>query len=1231
MDTTKLKRFATEARKILLDGVKNRLKGLGFDLETGKAVEEPQLLGGGAIFMGSIVSETFYDRWMSLKHAIDARGGGRKAVREVVEEAAYTWFNRFVAIRIMSQQGFITPVLQYESEDVHIPVIVSEARHGCMPEMTDAQHKELDALINDDAQTNAQFAILIVAFCHSNPVINKCFGAISDWTELLLPQDILRDGGFVDLLNHTEKITEKDYQSSELIGWLYQFYISDRKDEVFAKKGKYDVDEIAPATQIFTPHWIVEYMVQNTIGRIYLDYNPDYYDDFKDKWKYLVGGPSDGTEPICPLDDLTELRTGDLAGGSGHIVGYMFELLFDIYKNEGYSPSDAVTHILCDNIIGLDIDVRAKQLATFALLMKACQKDRRFLDAEVMPRFYAMPEPWTPAEDKNLQDEVRDFCMTDDKTVVGEVCDAITLMNDAQTLGSIMKFDLSDRTRNILQERLNDYERQQVLTSSVKSLIPYVRIILALTEKYHALVMNPPYMGSQNMNDTLLDYGKSNYPSTYFDLGTMFMDFSISLVRNRGYIGMINQSQWTSKKSYKTFRKQLPGLGSIRNFLGLGIGTFDEVKGAVVNTVSFTFQKSVIGKLGKYFDLQDFKTSSDKRNAFSNKECKIYDFDLTNITSLPDNRVLYRLTQKDADNFKRSEPLSTKSRIKKGIATGKDPLFIRNWFEINVEKINFSCSSLINQEWIPINKGGGFRKWAGNSLYVVDWKNDGEKIKNYKDSSGKLLSRPQNLQYMLKEGLVYNIISASGKGIIARYTKKGNMLTDASPYIENDFNIFYVLGLLNSVVGRYYILQLCPSFKIDTGALGEYPTIYRKNNKIGFQVVSNITISKQDWDSHETSWDFEANPLVEMAEIISEQSSCEKPGVLCRETNGNQEKGQNENAEEATTDLLNNSTKQLHEDYRAAITDEANYTLGTPTLSQYLETFKKVWEAKFNHLHANEEELNQQFIDIYGLQDELTPDVPLDEITILQQGEISIEDNNIVWHDDVLIKQLISYLVGVCMGRYRLDKPGLFIAYPNPSEEDLEPYDYNGNKFAIDDDGIIPLLPLRSPFTDNMINRLINMIAIIFGDDNHNENLNYIEQSLGEPLEQYLIKDFWKDHKKRYQNRPIYWLFSSKKGTFQCIAYMHRMNAYTAEQVRTKYLLPYIEYLSNRFEDMQARAADLSAAERRQMDKLEKQIAECREYHDRLHVVADEQIAFDLDDGVVVNYAKFGDVLAKIK
>ena len=448
MDTGRLKRFATEARKILMQGVKNRLQSLGFDLKTGQAQELPQEMEGGGVFMNDVVSTDFYRKWMSLYQNVQAR-----SIREVAEEAAYTWFNRFMAIRIMEKRGFITPVLEFESDDIHIPAIVNEATQGRLPQMTEAIRNQLMDLLDDPSKVSEQFALLIVAYCHDNPIINKCFGAIADYTELLLPVNILSDGGFIDMVNETEFITEEQYASAELIGWLYQFYISDRKDEAFAKKGKYDPDEIAPATQIFTPNWIVMYMVQNTIGRIYLDNNP-YEDELKDKWKYLVE-PTEKTpdEAIFHFEDLKDLKTADLASGSGHILNEAFDLLYDLYINEGYSRTDAIKNIFRYNLVGVDIDTRAKQLATFALLMKACGKDKSFLDAKVMPRVYSMPRPINEVL-PNYDAALPNFLMGSNQKMLEELRQSLKLMNNADTLGSIMKFYLSDATRNTVMVRV---------------------------------------------------------------------------------------------------------------------------------------------------------------------------------------------------------------------------------------------------------------------------------------------------------------------------------------------------------------------------------------------------------------------------------------------------------------------------------------------------------------------------------------------------------------------------------------------------------------------------------------------------------------------------------------------------------------------------------------------------------------------------------------------------------
>ncbi|MGM9779275.1 MAG: SAM-dependent methyltransferase, partial [Prevotella sp.] len=404
MDTNRLKRFATEARNILMRGVVHRLTALGF-LPDGSVTEEPQQQGGGATFMGDTVTQDFYNKWQSLRRAVSER-----KIEEVAEEAAYTWFNRLVAIRIMVKNGLASPVLEYESDDILIPILVSEARQGRIPQMDDDSMRKLTALLDDDSKTNEQFALLIVAYCHSNPVINSCFGHISDYTEILLPANILTEGGFVHMLNNTEFISEDDFKSPELIGWLYQFYISEKKDDVFAsfKKGKKaEAKDIPAATQIFTPNWIVKYMVQNTIGRIYLDNNP-YEEDVQKNWKYLVE-PSEPTpkENILHYEDLKELKFADLASGSGHILNEGFDMLYDLYILEGYSRSQAIENIFRYNLTGVDIDTRAKQLAQFALLLKACQKDSSFADAHIMPRVLDMPEPY-PYKD-NLRDTLPHF------------------------------------------------------------------------------------------------------------------------------------------------------------------------------------------------------------------------------------------------------------------------------------------------------------------------------------------------------------------------------------------------------------------------------------------------------------------------------------------------------------------------------------------------------------------------------------------------------------------------------------------------------------------------------------------------------------------------------------------------------------------------------------------------------------------------------------------------------
>ena len=1178
MDTGRLKRFATEARTILMQGVKNRLQALGFDLKTGETQEIPQKMEGGAVFMNDVVSTDFYNRWMSLYNNVKAR-----SIREVAEEAAYTWFNRFMAIRIMEKSGFISPILEYESDDIHVPVIVNEATQGRLPQMTENVRTQLLELLDDPSKTSEQFALLIVAYCHDNPIINKCFGTIADYTELLLPVNILSEGGFLDMVNHTEFITEEQYASAELIGWLYQFYISDRKDEAFAKKGKYDPDEIAPATQIFTPNWIVKYMVQNTIGRIYLDNNP-YEDELKDKWKYLVE-PTEKTpnEAIFHFEDLKELKTADLASGSGHILNEAFDLLFDLYVNEGYSRTDAIKNIFCYNLVGIDIDTRAKQLATFAILMKACQKDESFLDGHLMPKIYSMPRPINEVL-PNYVTALPNFLLGANQKMIAELTDALQLMNHADTLGSIMKFDLSESTRNTVMIRVQEYEEQiaqgDIVTGENHLLLPYMHIILALTEKFAAICMNPPYMGSSRFDSTLAKYSQDNYHRSKADLFSIFMDVAMNRLANGGKYGMINMHSWLFLTSFEELRKDLLKNEHIDSLLHLDPRPFDELSGEVVQNAAFVISKTPnTNKVGTYFRLVAGRNCADKEHMFIdakiNHTNKVYypDVEQKNFEKIPGNPIGYWISQTDLNIIDSSDLIIDHADTRQGFATGDNNRFLRNIWEISRKKGTFF------KKWIPCSKGGSYRKWYGNIDICVNWESNGKEIKEF---SGSVIRNES--YYFLKDGATWSTIA--NKPSFRMFCKDWLFESKGSVcFPHNEIDNFVLMGYLNSPLVCHFLTLYSPTLDFHEGPVGRVPYKQLTNEKSIIEAIVKkcIATSKLDWDSHETSWDFETHPLLK---------------------------------------------------YRGGeITEEGELaSLGEApdSLEMLFNMYKAEWEQLFSQLHKNEEELNRQFIEIYGLQDELTPDVPLDEVTILQQGEVKIEDNELKWNADVVMKQLISYAVGCMMGRYSIDKSGLILANQG---DDLEQFNEQvpDSRFEPDDDGIIPLMSAQSDFADNATVRFKQWLVAAFGEETLVENLNFIEKCLGKSIDDYFVKDFWKDHKKMYQNRPIYWLFSSKKGAFQCLAYMHRMDAYTAERIRTNYLLPHIEWLIQKQNEMEANAANLNSQERKQLDNIIKQIQECREYHDRLHVVADEQIWFDLDDGVVFNYAKFGDVLAKIK
>ena len=1218
MNTAPLKTFAINSRNILKRGVIERLNALGFDAQGNLVAQAPEFLKGGIIningevksvaggvnFLGKVIDDKdFFEGWMQLRYKISLHG-----IKHVCEEAAYTWFNRLVAIRIMQKNHFIEPVMEYVDCQSRIPLIVSKARSGMLTlPLNEDEREKLNDLLKDPTKTEEQFRFLIKVFCEKNAVIYNCFGGIEKYIALLLPDHILARGGFIDLLNSTSYISDEDYTRSELIGWLYQFYISEKKDEVFAgfKKGaKAQSDDIPAATQIFTPNWIVKYMVQNTIGRIYLDNNPS--SSIRSKMTYLVDGEDTASEgSYLKVDEITEYTLLDPACGSGHILNEGFDLLYDMYMEEFYSPRMAIENIFRKNLLGIDIDTRAAQLSSFALLMKAAHKESSFLDARVMPRILTMPEPIVrQCSDIQIKTLLREFFRNADLVVLKETFDALSLLGQADNLGSIMRFNFSDSTLCAIKANTAFWDSAQIVPSEVRPLLPSMHLIIALTDKYTAVVANPPYMGSGNMNPELSKYVEANYKEGKTDLATVFVLRMMQMVYVNGYYSFIIPPSWMFLGSFEELRKKIIENNCIQSLLHLSRGVF----GADFGASSAVIKNSKGEKTGTYFRLvertfQEFdqkhlrilfeKTlaNHDFKYKFSDYSKEVSDITYSedgnriyyphvlqsNFTKIPGSPIGYWVSEKVIKSFLKP-CIGTLFPVKKGMDTGDNSLFLRLWYEVEYQKIGLYLSNesflKLNKKWAPYNKGGSQRKWYGNNDVFVLWENDGFALEN---SKANLRSKSLYFQ----DSVTWNALTSSSP--TSRLSNYGALFDSAgSSMFPPQEILYYILGFLNSQCASYILQFINPTLNFGAGTMSLLPYISSSNCDIDTFVHSSISISKQDWDAHETSWDFRENELVRLWKKRRGEGELALKGIA-------------------------------------------------QSIESLVDEYKQFWEGQFMQLHSNEEELNRQFIDIYGLQDELKPDVPLDEITILQQGEISIENNSIIWHDDVLIKQLISYAIGCYMGRYRLDKPGLNIAY-YPKDEEISSYKVGGEDFRMDDDGIIPLMSSQNPFEDdNARQKIVNFIITLFGAETLTQNLNYMDQCLGRNIEDYLVKDFWKDHKKMYQNRPIYWLFASKKGAFQVIVYMHRMNPYTAEKVRTKYLLPYMEYLQGRISKEKEHEADLSSQERKELKRMEGALEECREYHDRLHDVAERRISFDLDDGVVVNHALFGDILAKLK
>lgn len=728
METNQIKKFAQEARKVLLEGIDNKLGLLGFDKQGYIAEEKMPVKGTDHIvFMGKVITDmTFYDKWMSLRERIIEKG-----IKEVKEEAAYTWFNRFVAIRIMVKNGFTEPVLEYQSTSLRLPRIVADARRGIYAPMSESDRAYLMELLDNDALITEQFTLLIINYCHRNPILSACFGSMDDYTELLLPVNILAEGGFVDMLNHTEFITEDDYKQSELIGWLYQFYISEKKDEVFASfknKKKAEADDIPAATQIFTPNWIVKYMVQNTVGRIYLDNNP-YAMDIKEQMKYLVE-PAEPTpaEAVSHYDDIHGLSVADLGCGSGHILNEAFDLLYTIYIEEGYNRRKAIEDIFHFNLLGVDLDTRAKQLAMFALLIKACQKDNSFLDAHCLPRVLDMsvaPQVRRLNAEGSVAEPLTEFFAGANKELITETLDALALMEQADNLGSIMKFELSEATRTAIAMRSREWKEIGTDNNRIKTLLSAFDVVLALTDKYAALVMNPPYMGSGNMNAKLSEYVKKNYADGKADLFSVFMILAKNHLKENGKYGMINMQSWMFLSSFEGLRKSLLENTRIDNMLHLGPRTFDELSGEVVQNVAFVISNTKPLGNGVYYRLVDGKNCADKERMFFSSDSIYSDVSQQNFEKIPGSPIGYWVSEREYYLISNNKTIGEIAEPRAGLQTSDNIRFLRLWYEVSINKTRFNLqrNDALSSDfkWFPHNKGGADRKWYGNRDFIINF------------------------------------------------------------------------------------------------------------------------------------------------------------------------------------------------------------------------------------------------------------------------------------------------------------------------------------------------------------------------------------------------------------------------------------------------------------------------------------------------------------------------------
>ena len=1191
MNKTAIKNYAIWARVNLIEAAKQK----AFEYEI---TENGEMKTGIDSVGGRLLSKAEKEQRNTLIAQIRQKG-----FNQVMEEVAYTWFNRFIALRFMEVNGYLPSKIRIFTDEngAFKPEILKEATR------VELEGIDRDTVIHllDKQDNEGLYKYLLITQCNAlNAALPGMFEKIANYTELLFPNNLLKQDSVIGRM--ISDIPEEDWTDAvQIIGWLYQYYNSELKDDTFAllkKNVKITKERIPSATQLFTPDWIVRYMVENSLGRIYVDKrkNEGIYADGRgldemtwheaeseriatekliaDKmgWKYYLPEAEQTQDVRKQLDeiqneyatlDVKDIKVIDPCMGSGHILVYAFDVLMQIYEANGYSQRDAAQSILENNLYGLDIDDRAAQLAYFAVMMKARQYDRRIFSRGIQPHVYAI------VESNGLDNSSVEYFTNNDPKLKKDFGTLMDELRDAKEYGSILNIsqvDFSALYARVEEVRADISMFREIVLNSI---LPLIQVAEVMAQKYDVVVTNPPYMAVSNAGAKVNDYVKKFFPDSKSDMFAVFIERCGQMTKKDGYQAMITQHSWMFLSSFEKLRIKLLAV-DIVNMAHLGARAFEEIGGEVVQTTSFVIRKSHVADYkGEYCRLTEPTSQQGKEDMFLAGENR-YAADQSNFSKIPGSPVAYWVSNAFLRVFDTGVLLGKIADAKQGVATADNNRFLRLWNEVSINKVSFHTHShedaaTAREKWFPYNKGGDFRKWYGNNEFVVNWEHDGAELKQFK---GSVLRNPS---YYFKECFSWSLISSSVAAF--RYKPAGQIFDVAGmSCFASEKQLNYLLALCNTKVVMKILEVIAPTINYQCGDIANIPVIQDGDtNDICEVTQDNISISKTDWDSYETSWDFKRNPLV----------------------NGNR-------------------------------------------LAAAYAAWKQECEDRFQQLKKNEEELNRIFIDIYGLQDELTPDVADKDVTVHRvfdrKDDVpeSMKGSNYVRTMRDEIVSLISYAVGCMFGRYSLDVDGL--AYAG-GEWDESRY----KTIVPDSDNIIPICD-DEYFDDDITGRFVEFVRKVYGDDTLEENLKFVADALGgkgtprEVIRSYFLNDFYADHLKTYQKRPIYWLFDSgKKNGFKALIYMHRYQSDLLARMRTDYVHEQQERYRTQLSMLEDSAQSAAASDRvklnKQIEKLRAQEVEIRSYEEKIHHLADQMIAIDLDDGVKVNYEKFKDVLAKIK